>query len=161
MSALTGTLNLPLVTPRPNVPRADGVAGKEQVVAQLFDAFSRRRLQDALPLLTDDVVFVPMTAQLTRSGEPYVGHDGMRRYIADVEERWEELILRPTQIKAAGDAVVALGLVSGRGAAGSFEDAPTTWMFKFRGEKVARAQIFSDASNLAVAQGERSRGDAA
>jgi ketosteroid isomerase-like protein len=161
MSARTGTLNLPSTTPRPNVPRSDSVAGKEQVVAQLFDAFSRRRLQDALRLLTDDVVFVPMTARLTRSGEPYRGHDGMRRYVADVEEQWEELILRPTQIKAAGDAVVALGLVSGRGAAGSFEDAPTTWMFKFRGEKVAHAQIFSDAANLAVARRERALGGAA
>jgi hypothetical protein len=85
----------------------------------------------------------------------------MRRYVADVEEQWEELILRPTQIKAAGDAVVALGLVSGRGAAGSFEDAPTTWMFKFRGEKVAHAQIFSDAANLAVARKERALGGAA
>jgi ketosteroid isomerase-like protein len=154
-------VSVPLTKSRPNVPRADSVAGQEQVVARLFEAFSRRRLQDALSLLTDDVVFVPMTARLTRSGEPYRGHDGMRRYVADVEEQWEELILRPTQIKAAGDAVVALGLVSGRGAAGSFEDAPTTWMFKFRGEKVAHAQIFSDAANLAVAKSASSVGDAA
>lgn len=153
MSALTATLNLPLASP-PAVPRAEGVLSKEQVVVRLFEAFSRRRLEEALSLLTDDVVFAPMTAQVTRAGEPYRGHDGMRRYVADVEAQWDELTVRPTQIKAAGNAVVALGLVSGRGLAGAFEDAPTTWMFKFRGERVALAQIFSDASHLLEALGE-------
>jgi ketosteroid isomerase-like protein len=160
MSAFTATLNLPLTASGASVPRAEGMLSKEQVIARLFEAFSRRRLQDALPLLTEDIVFMPMTAQITRAGEPYRGHDGMRRYVADVEEQWDELILRPTQIKAAGNAVVALGLVSGRGAAGAFEDAPTTWMFKFRGEQVAHAQIFSDSSHLAAALGEPSLRDA-
>lgn len=136
------------------VPRARDVLVKEQVVADLFDAFSGRRLQDALLLLTEDVVFTPMTAQITRSGEPYRGHDGIRRYFADVEAQWEKLTLSPTQIKAAGNAVVALGMVSGCGAAGAFECAPTTWMFKFRGERVAHVQIFSDAAHVLEALGE-------
>jgi ketosteroid isomerase-like protein len=78
----------------------------------------------------------------------------MRRYFADVEAQWTQLTLRPTQIKAAGNAVVALGLVSGRGAAGSFESAPATWMFKFRGERVAHIQIFSDAAHVLEALGQ-------
>lgn len=154
MSALTATLNLPLDTLRPRLVQADGVAGKERVVARLFEAFSQRRLQDVLELFTDDVVFAPMTAQVTRAGEPYLGHEGIRRYIADVEEQWDELTLRPTQIKAAGNAVVALGLVSGRGAAGEFEDAPTTWMFKFRADQVAQIQIFSERSHVIEALGQ-------
>jgi ketosteroid isomerase-like protein len=134
--------------------RAKELLAKERVVADLFDAFSSRRLADVLPLLADDVVFVPMTARVTQAGEPYHGHDGMRRYFADVEAHWTQLTLCPTQIKAAGNAVVALGLVSGSGAAGSFESAPTTWMFKFRGERVASIQIFSDAAHVQEALGE-------
>lgn len=137
-----------------SVPRGHGALSKEEAIACLFEAFSQRRLEDALPLLAEDVVFAPMTAQVTRAGEPYRGHDGIRRYIADVQERWDELTLRPAQIKAAGNAVVALGLVSGRGAAGAFADAPTTWVFKFRGERVAQAQIFSDAANVLEALGD-------
>lgn len=148
MSALTATLNLPLTSRTVRANRSDSILSKEEVVARLFEAFSGGRLEDALPLLTEDIVFAPMTARVTRAGEPYRGHDGMRRYVADVESRWEELVLRPTQIKAAGNAVVALGLVSGRGPGGSFEDVPTTWMFKFRGDRVARTQIFSDASHV-------------
>jgi ketosteroid isomerase-like protein len=126
---------------------------KEQVVARLFDAFSRREIEEALAFLHSEVVFQPMTAQVTRAGEPYCGHEGIRRYAADVESQWEELTLQPTQIRAAGKAVVALGLVSGSGHAGSFADAPTTWVFKFRDDLVIHAQIFSETRNVFEALG--------
>lgn len=117
-------------------------------MACLFEAFSRRELADALALLHPEVVFQPMTAEVTQAGEPYCGHEGIRRYAADVEAQWDELALHPTQIRAAGQAVVALGLVSGSGPAGSFEDAPTTWVFKFRDGLVVHAQIFSEARHV-------------
>ena len=154
MSAPTATLDLPLDSLRSRPLQTSDVVGKEQTVVRLFEAFSQRRIQDSLPLLTEDVVFVPMTAQVTRAGEPYRGHEGIRSYIADVEEHWDELVLRPTQIKAAGNAVVALGLVSGRGAGGEFADAPTTWMFKFHGDRVAKIQVFSERSHVIEALGE-------
>lgn len=149
----SSTAAVPLTVPPPTMLRTQDVLAKEQVVATLFEVFSSRRLPDALSLLTDDVVFVPMTAQITQAGQPYKGHEGMHRYFADVEAQWTQLTLCPTQIKAAGNAVVALGLVSGCGAAGAFEDAPTTWMFKFRGERVAYIQIFSDVSHVLEALG--------
>lgn len=152
MSALTATLSLPLVAPAlEGHGRSPSLLSKELVVARLFEAFSERRLEQALPLLTEDVVFQPMTAQVTRAGAPYIGHDGMRRYIADVEDHWDELTLSPTQIKAAGQAVVAMGVVSGRGKGGGFEDVATTWMFKFRGDRVASARIFSNGGHVVEA----------
>lgn len=126
---------------------------KEEIVAHLFDAFSRRALADALALLHPDVVFQPMTAEVTRAGEPYCGHAGIRRYVTDIEAQWDELTLHPTQIRCAGHAVVALGLVSGSGPAGSFADAPTTWVFKFEDDQVIHAQIFSDARYVHEALG--------
>ncbi len=149
MSTLTAPLNLSLAAPpRREHARSQSLLSKEQVVARLFEAFSERRLEEALELLTEDIVFQPMTAQVTRAGAPYLGYEGMRRYVADVEEQWDELTLRPTQIKAAGQAAVAMGLVSGRGKAGWFVDAATTWMFKFRGDRVASIQIFSDGAHV-------------
>jgi ketosteroid isomerase-like protein len=126
---------------------------KEDAVRRLFEAFSKRRLPEALKLLHPEVVFQPMTAQVTRAGEPYRGHEGIRRYAADVEAQWDELTLRPVQIRAAGEAVVALGVVSGSGHAGAFEDAPTTWVFKFKDGLVVNAQIFSEARNVFEALG--------
>jgi ketosteroid isomerase-like protein len=116
----------------------------EEIVRTLFDAFSRRDLQGVVELMHPDIVFQPMTAAVTRAGEPYRGHEGIRRYTEDVEAHWEQLTIRLRQIRCAGRAVVALGLVSGSGAGGSFEDAPTTWVVKFREGRVAHVQIFSD-----------------
>jgi ketosteroid isomerase-like protein len=124
------------------------LARRERAVTLLFDAFNRQQLEGALELLHPDVVFQPLTAEVTRAGEPYRGHEGIRRYLADVEEHWEELVLAPAQIRVAGQAVVALGLVSGRGRAGSFTDAPTTWVFKFADELVVCVQVFSDARHV-------------
>lgn len=134
--------------------RAQALLSREQVVARLFDAFGRRDLADAIPLLHPDVSFQPMTAQVTRAGRPYTGHDGIRRYLRDVCEQWQELTLHPTQIRAAGNAAVALGLVSGRGKAGSFRGVPTTWMFKFRDDLVWQVKIFSDTRHVLEALGE-------
>lgn len=116
----------------------------EQVVELLFDAFSRRLLTDALWLLDPEIVFEPMTAMVTQDGQPYRGHEGIERYMQDVQAHWQELTLRPGRIRVAGDAAVALGTVSGRGTSGSFEDVATTWILKFRNGRVVRAQIFSN-----------------
>jgi ketosteroid isomerase-like protein len=134
--------------PTPTTPAIDAqptdALSNEEIVRTLFDTFSRRDLQSAVELMHPDVVFQPMTAAVTRAGEPYRGHEGIRRYTEDVETHWEQLTIRLQQIRAAGRAVVALGLVSGSGSGGSFEDAPTTWVVKFRDGKVAHVQIFSD-----------------
>jgi ketosteroid isomerase-like protein len=132
--------------PQPRI--ADGPQSKEQIVASLFDAFSRHDFLSALPLLHPEVVFQPMTAEVTRAGEPYRGHEGIRRYAEDVESYWEELTVHPAQIRAAGRAVVVLGLASGSGPAGSFENAPTTWVIKFKDGLVFAVQIFSDARHV-------------
>jgi ketosteroid isomerase-like protein len=127
---------------------------REQVIDLLFDAFNRRDTTSALWLLDPEIVFEPMTATVTQNGEPYRGHEGIKRYMQDVQTHWLKLTLRPGHIRVAGDAAVTLGTVSGHGAAGSFEDVPTTWIFKFRNGRVVRVQIFSDPRALATALGE-------
>jgi hypothetical protein len=119
------------------------VRSSTDIVQQLFDAFNARDLPAALSLLHPEIVFEPVSGAVLNDGEPYRGHAGMRRYFADVQEHWQELTVHPVHLRAAGDAVVALGHVSGS-AAGSLEDAPTTWVFKFNDGLVAHIQVFSD-----------------
>jgi ketosteroid isomerase-like protein len=137
-----------------DTPDSPPSLSKEETVTRLFQAFSRREITGALGLLDPEVVFQPMTAQVTRAGEPYRGHEGIRRYAADVEAQWDELTLHPAQIRAAGEAVVALGLVSGSGRGGSFTNVPATWVFKFREGRVVHVQIFSEARNVFEALGD-------
>jgi ketosteroid isomerase-like protein len=117
---------------------------RTEIAQQLFDAFNARQLDTALALLHPDVVFAPVSGAVLKGGEPYRGHEGIRRYFADVREHWRELTVNPVHLREAGDAVVALGHSSGASAAGVLHDAPTTWVFKFDGALVLHIQIFSD-----------------
>ncbi len=114
------------------------------LVRRLLEAFNRRDVEAVLCLLHKDVVFEPVSGLLLNSGQPYIGHAGVRLYFEHVSEHWRELQVTPFQIRAAGTAVVALGQTSGEGAGGALDAVPTTWVFKFRDGLVAQVQIFSD-----------------
>ena len=119
-------------------------SSRTEIAQQLFDAFNARDLEAVLSLLHPDVVFEPVSGAVLNEGEPYRGHDGMRRYFADVQEYWRDLTVNPAHLREAGNAVVALGHVSGAGTVGVLRDAPTTWVFKFDDGLVAHIQVFSD-----------------
>ncbi len=134
-------------------PTVESPTEREEVVARLFDAFNRRDVAGTLELLHPEILFQPISANVMSGGEPYRGHEGMRRYMRDVEKHWAALTLHPVQIRAAGDAVVALGRVSGQGPAGTLDRVSTTWVIKFRDNLIVHAQIFSDERPLLEAFG--------
>jgi ketosteroid isomerase-like protein len=123
---------------------AAGQAPGVDTVHRLFDAFNSRDPEAGLTLLSPEIVFEPVSSVVMNDGEPYRGHEGVRRYLHDVAEHWQTLTVHPVQIRAAGTAVVALGQVSGLGLGGPLVDAPTTWVFKFKDELVVHVQVFSD-----------------
>ena len=120
------------------------MSSRTEIVQQLFDAFNARDLDAALLLLHPEILFEPVSGAILNGGEPYVGKEGMHRYFADVQEHWQELTVKPVHLRAAGDAVVALGHASGSSATGSLDDVPATWVFKFDGDLVSHIRIFSD-----------------
>jgi ketosteroid isomerase-like protein len=98
---------------------------------QLFDRFSRRDVAGLLELCDDELEFLPVTAMVTAEGEPYRGHDGITRYMADVARVWEELTVEPLEFHRAGeDTVVAIGRVYAWGV-GRVIDAPVGWLWRF------------------------------
>jgi ketosteroid isomerase-like protein len=117
---------------------------RQETVERLFEAFNRRDMPAALGLLHPDLVFEPVSATAMGHDEPYRGHDGIRRYFADITEHWQELTVNPVHVRAAGDAVVALGQTKARGRGGLLDDVPTTWVFKFEQDLVVHIQVFSD-----------------
>lgn len=97
----------------------------------LFDRFSRRDLPALLALCDEAVEFMPVTAMVAAGGEPYRGHAGITRYMADVARVWEELTVDPNEFHRAGeDTVVAIGRVYAWGV-GRVIDAPVGWLWRF------------------------------
>jgi ketosteroid isomerase-like protein len=98
---------------------------------QLFERFSQRDVPGLLSLCADDVEFLPVTAMVAADGEPYRGHEGITRYVADVARVWEELTVEPSEFHRAGDdTVVSVGRVYAWGV-GRVIDAPVGWLWRF------------------------------
>jgi ketosteroid isomerase-like protein len=126
---------------------------REEIVARLLEAFNGRDIDAMLALVHPEIVFLPVSAAVMSDGQPYLGHAGLRRYLQDVATHWLSLSVHPVQIRAAGEAVVALGRVKGQGPAGVVDEASTTWVVKFRDNLVIRIQVFSDERPLREAFG--------
>jgi ketosteroid isomerase-like protein len=86
-----------------------------RTVRAIYDAFARRDLDAALRHVADDVEFFPEgTASLLGRTAPYTGHDGLRRYFADAERVWDELVLEAEDMRAVAGSVIVFGQVRGR-----------------------------------------------
>jgi ketosteroid isomerase-like protein len=111
------------------------------VVRRMFAAFAERDLEAMLREMDEDVEFLPVTANLTTGGVPYKGHDGIARYMEDVEGVWPQLRIYPGELTPVGEAVVALGRVRARGG-GMIIDRPTGWVFKMRAGRILRGRVY-------------------
>jgi ketosteroid isomerase-like protein len=121
--------------------RVGDVQPAVQVVEAIYDAFARRDLDGALTHMHEEIVFVPAgTASLLGRAEPYVGHDGVRRYFADVAEVWTDLTLRVDDIRAVKEGVVVFGSAVGRTDAGPYEHR-AMWTWKVQGGRATSMRV--------------------
>ncbi len=109
------------------------MADVSELVKAIFATFSQRDIDAFLALCDPRVRFWPQgTAEHVARSEPYVGHDGIRQYFADVARAWRTLELLPGELRVAGDGVVAFGRARGIRRDGEAVDAPVIWVFKAR-----------------------------
>jgi ketosteroid isomerase-like protein len=54
-------------------------------------------------------------------GRAYHGHDGLRRFVAEMAEEWEQVRFEVDEVRGAGEQVVALGRVRAQGRASGVE----------------------------------------
>ena len=94
-------------------------------------------------LVHPEVVFEPL-----RSGTegPFVGHEGMRRFIADTEDMFE--IFEPSypEVRDLGDCLVAIGSISIRARGSGVEvDVPSAAVVEYRDGLLWRYKDYGDA----------------
>jgi ketosteroid isomerase-like protein len=93
---------------------------------------------------TEDCEFVSITAGQIE-GATYRGHDGLRRYADDRVDAWEELRFEPDEFIDAGEHVVVVGLLTGRGrGSGVPVDQPVAVACELRAGRIARAHAYTD-----------------
>jgi ketosteroid isomerase-like protein len=126
---------------------------KTDLARQAFDAFNRRDIEEMLRLMDPGIEFYAPTAQMANSGQPYRGHEGIRKYFVDVERVWEELEVMPGEYREVGDHVLAFGRVYGRGEGGYIQDSPAQWVLTVRGHVFVQVRVFTNRNAALAAVG--------
>jgi len=128
------------------LPAVAGPAESANValVRRAFEAFDRRDL-DALTELTDPEVelFAP-TAELANQGRCYRGHEGIARYLHDVERTWARLEVIPEKFREVGNHVVCLGHALASARDGLEVDSPTAWVWEVCAGKLRWGCVYAD-----------------
>jgi ketosteroid isomerase-like protein len=90
---------------------------------------------------------------------PYRGYDGVRRRVADIEERFEAWRMELDHAKQLDDGrVLASGVIRARGRGSDVEvEQPVEWLLTFRDERLVRYETFVDeeADPAGIAQSDR------
>ena len=124
-----------------------------QVARQTFEAICERDLDALLTLYDADIEFQPLTGMQVELGG-YQGHAGVRRYLEEAAEVWDEMLPHADDLRAVGDHVVILGgcAVRGRGS-GAVSDNPMAWVLTFRDGKVTRHRAYRTSDEALEAVG--------
>lgn len=107
-------------------------------------ALNRGDVDGLAEALDPDVELVPLRAVL--DGTVYRGHDGMRRWLADMGEDWTRFELQLQEVRELeGGQVLVQARMSLRGKSGVALDSQAAWLCELRAGRVSRIQFFTDA----------------
>lgn len=110
-------------------------------VHAVYEAFSRRDLDAALPYFWPDATFmVPGTASAVGRDGPYRGHEGIAEYFADIARVWEHLEMHPHDVRAVAGSIIVFGEVHGRTTAGQDVRRRVVWSWRLCDGRVISVQ---------------------
>lgn len=85
-----------------------------EIVRRSFDLYAEAGIEPVLEVFDEDVV-IEIPADMSAEPDTYRGHDGVRRYFAGFDGMIEDVRYEATELIAAGDRVLAIAHMSGRG----------------------------------------------
>ena len=136
--------------------RYSPVAGMSQQALETIRAglaaLTRRGVDGMLATLRPDVELVPVRAVL--DGSVYRGHEGLRTWLADMGEDWDDFRIDSYEVSGLDERrVLVLGRFHARGRSrGVTLDQPAAWVCEMDGGKVACIRFYADA-DAALAAG--------
>jgi ketosteroid isomerase-like protein len=114
------------------------------LVREAFYAFTRRDLSRLVELTDPEIELFAPTAALANEGRCYRGHDGIARYLHDVERVWARLEVLPEKFREVGNHVVAIGRVRAEARDGLRVDNPAAWVWEVRAGRLCRGCVYDD-----------------
>lgn len=118
----------------------DGAA----LVGRLFRAFNERDTEAMTTLCAEGMELVAVTGKEVGRTDPYRGREGLRQYLADVEQVWEELRVTPSTVEQDGERLLVVGRVYVRSRELGIRDMPAGWIWQLRDGRFVRGEVFAD-----------------
>ena len=118
-----------------------GLTADIDIVRAIYGAFAVRDIEGALDFVDAHCeIHVETTARAAGREGPYVGHDGLRQYFADVEAVWNRLEIHADDFRVVPGAVVVMGHVDGQGEQGGFRRA-AMWTWRLAGGRAVHLRV--------------------
>jgi hypothetical protein len=123
-----------------------------QTIQEGVAALNRGDLDGMVAALDPDVELVPLRAAL--DGSVYRGHEGLRRWMADMTEDWTEFELELDEVRELGSGrLLVQATFRLRGRSGVALDFPAAWLCDMRHGRIGRIRFYADsAAALAAAE---------
>ena len=123
-----------------------------EIVRRGYDAFNRGDVEGMIETVDpkarwdlSERVFNPAV---------YEGHDGIRRFVEEIDEVWDEFHLEPLEYIDAGDKVVVSHLVRGRGKGSGVDvELPSTNVFTLLNGKAIECRMYREHAEALEAAG--------
>jgi len=110
---------------------------------QFVEAVNGGDVEAALRLCHPELVFEPLR---TATEGAFVGHDGIKRFLADTLNTFEIFRVEPTDVRDLGDRVLGIGSIRVRGRGGGVEiDVPTAAIAEYRDGLMWRYKDYGEA----------------
>jgi ketosteroid isomerase-like protein/anti-sigma regulatory factor (Ser/Thr protein kinase) len=157
LDARAGETILHLTKRLPGTPppahETEPAAAKEnlRVVRELFAAFAARDVSRATQLMDRGVMMEPLSTPVERR-TPYLGVDGLRRYLQDLDETWDRFDVTIEGFRADGQHVVASGRIRARQRELALDD-PAAFAFRLREGKVVWTKVYGSHEEALAAVG--------
>jgi ketosteroid isomerase-like protein len=125
-----------------------------EIVRRGYDAFNRGDIEGVIET-ADPQVHWDMSERVFNPSV-YEGHDGVRRFVEEMNEVWEDFRLEPLEFIDAGDKVVVSHLIRGRGRGSGVDvELPSTSVYTLRNRKVIDNRMYREHSEALEAAGLR------
>jgi ketosteroid isomerase-like protein len=117
-----------------------------------FDAWYRQDYDAVLAIWDEETEIYPLRAQL--EGRAYHGHEGVRRFMGELAEDWDEVRFEVDEIRDAGEQMAGSGRFLARGRGSGVElDEPFGIVAVVRNNRIVFARFLSDPAAALEAVG--------
>jgi ketosteroid isomerase-like protein len=126
----------------------------ERLTWELIDRWNQGDHQSILEVVDPDTELHSRLGELR--GAPYVGPDGFREWLRDIEEQFSAFQIRIDDLEEVEpDKIVAKGAIEFRGRESDLPWAQETlWIFDLADGRLRRFQVFTDLEKGLKAAGE-------